>query len=124
MAENEQPALPPSALLSLSLILYPSRCFSDPLSSLPLPSRRLNSLRSGASHDSPTVIVGPRLWIAHALHLATAMTHACMRVCTHARTVRHATKREIIPRAACGPFVIRPYRRGGTDTRGRERERG
>lgn len=82
----------------------------------PTPShyhRRLDSPRFGASHDSAIAVVGPRLRITHALRLAAAITH----VCTHARMVRHATKREIIPRAACGPFVIRPYRRGGTNTR-------
>lgn len=40
-----------------------------------------------------------------------------MREHTHARTACNE-KREIIPHAACGPFVVRPYCRGGTDRRG------
>lgn len=111
MAENEQFPTPILHRMPLSTPLRPPYCH-----------RRLDSPRFGASHDSTTAVVGPQLKIAHAPCPAAAMAHAC----THAWYARmhaarthgtHATKREIIPRAACGPFVVRPYRRGGTDTR-------
>lgn len=105
MAENEQ-LLPLFLFFSLFLYLIPY-----PSDSLPLPSpARLSTLRRFSR-------LGDRC------SRAPTEDHACVascsghNACVHARMVRHATKREIIPRAACGPFVIRPYRRGGTNTR-------
>jgi len=94
-----------------SCIVCPSRCLSGPPTAIATPAR-LSTLRcfSRLRPTPTTAVVGPQLKIAHAPCLTAAMAHACMHARTHST---HATKRKIIPRTACGPFVIRrPYRRG------------
>lgn len=121
-------SLPPSSLLSLSLIpsLVPldasPPCFPPPSPILPLPSRWLSSLRFAASHDSPTVIVGPRLRIAHAPRFAATMAHACTHACTQS-----TPRNEMQNNPACNvrPFcytALSPWRYRHTRARGGNRE--
>lgn len=122
-------SLPPSSLLSLSLIPCPSRCFFAVLSPPSLHPRFfhyyrgwLGSLRFAASHDSPTVIVGPRLRIAHAPRFAATMAHACTHACTHS-----TPRNEMRSNPACNarPFcytALSPWRYRHTRARGGNRE--
>lgn len=112
MAENEQlssPHLtPPFPLITTS---PPPRLVARTRLSTLGRFSRLGD-RRGRAPTEERACVAPRGGHGACVH---ARTHVRM----YARMARHATKREIILRAACGPFVVRPYRRGGTDTTGR-----
>lgn len=91
-----------------SCIACPSRRLSGPPTASPA---RLSTLRCFSRLDD-------RRGRAPTEDRACAVPRGSHDACVHARTHgTHATKREIIPRAACGPFVVWPYRRGSTDIR-------
>jgi len=129
MAENEQP--PASPLFPLA-----PRGPPTPSVGVLIPhcrSRRLDSPRFGASHDSATAAVGPRLRPTHAPLLATAMAHARPRARMHG-TARNETRNNPARAAllSCGPIAPRRYRhteggmrgaRGGRMGRGTPRAR-